>query len=291
MTKKNEVAKVEEKTTAVAMVVPDFMKADAGKGTEALTAADLEIPRLILLQSLSPEVTEGDERPGGFYHTILEETIAPKGEALRIVPIFSEIRYILWRPRHEGGGILARADDGIHWNPGNAEFDVKPYKDRPDTVKWKTAPTVEESGLHKFGSSDPKDPNSQPAAVKMWNYVVVLPDFPELGPMVLTFQRGMARIGANFSSKVKFADGAPSFGQIFKMTSKMDNSGAGDYFSLTMERDSYVSDPQQYASYKALYEQFSKDGVKIRDLEGAQDDGGSTASKAATPTPEGGIEV
>ena len=50
--KKTEVAKVEGGAVAV---IPDFMKKDAGKGVENLSSADLEIPRLQLLQSLSPQ--------------------------------------------------------------------------------------------------------------------------------------------------------------------------------------------------------------------------------------------
>ena len=291
--KKTEVAKVSE-GGAVA-TIPDFMKKDAGKGAENLSSADLEIPRLQLLQSLSPQVVSGEERPGTFYHTILEQALGEKDAPLRIVPIYADIKFMLWRPRHEGGGILARAELGedgdYHWNPANADFDVKPYKDRPTVVKWSTLNTVAESGLDKFGSMDPADPNSQPAAVKMWNFVVVLPDFPELGPMVITFQRGQAKTGANFSSKVKFADGAPSYGQIFSMQAKMDNTGAGDFFNLGITRVGYVEDEEQYNTYDALYESLKKSGVQIKDLEGAQDEGGSGKTKGKTATPEGGIQV
>lgn len=289
--KKTEVTKAKESPL---VVVPDFMKKDAGKGTENLSAADLEIPRLQLLQSLSPQVVSGEERPGTFYHTILEGAIGKKGLPLRVVPIHADIKFMLWRPRHEGGGILARAELGeggeYYWNPADTEFDVKPYKDRPTVVKWATKNTVSESGLDKFGSMDPADPNSQPAAVKMWNFVVVLPDHPHLGPMVLTFQRGQAKTGANFSSKVKFADGVPSFGQIFGMSAKLDNTGAGDFFNVGLTRIGYVEDEEQYSAYRALYENFKSAGVQIKDLEGTQDEGGK-GTKGKTATPKGGIDV
>lgn len=290
---KTEVATVKgASTTLVAASSPDFMRKDAGKGVENLSTSDLEIPRLVLLQSLSEEVTEGDEKAGSFYHTILEESLASKSEALKIVPIWADIRYILWRPRHEGGGILARADDGVHWNPANAEFDVQPSKDSKDRATWKTADTVQASGLDKFGSSQPKDPNSQPAAVKMWCFVVVLPDHPKLGPMVLTFQRGGAKIGANFSSKIKFADGAPAYGQIFEMTSKMVDTGSGDFYQPSLTRVGYVADEAKYNAYAALYEQFKEKGVQIKDLEGSQSEGETgSATRGKTATPEGAIPL
>ena len=63
--------------------------------------------------------------------------------------ILVDQRYILWRPRWEGGGILARADDGVHWSPANASFTVKPVKGVNKTAIWNTKRTVEESGLAK----------------------------------------------------------------------------------------------------------------------------------------------
>lgn len=286
--KSKEVVTKEAPANAVATVAPSFMKGDAGLGTEQLQSSDLEIPRLVLLQSLSKQVVAGDERAGVFYHTILEEQVGEKGQPLRVVPIYADIKYILWRPRHEGGGILARAEkqaDGkFHWNIPNASFDVKPYKDRPTVVKWETKNTIEDSGLGSFGSSDPNDPNSQPAAVKMWNFVVVLPDFPHLGPMVLTLQRGAAKVGANFSAKLKFdGSGAPSFGQVFNVSSKVENSGSGDFYNMSFERSGYVTEEADYLAYKELYKRFSENGVQIKDLEGAQDENGSTASRGAAP--------
>lgn len=281
MTKKNEVAKKEDNAL---VAVPDFMKGDAGLGTENLRSEDLEIPRLQVLQSLSPEVADGDEKAGALYHTVLEKALADKNEELKVVVIYSDIRYMLWRPRHEGGGILARAEKGAdgmyHWNPAGAEFQVKPHKNNPKSVTWKTANTVEESGLDKFGSSDPDDPNSQPAAVKMWNYVVVLPDFPELGPMVLTMQRGAAGTAKNFSSKLKSIPDAPSFGLVFTMRSKLKNTGAGDFYDLDLERTGFVSDKEQYTHYKKLYDQFSEMGVKIHNEEATQEDAPSKGGSA-----------
>lgn len=279
---KNEVAT--KKENAVASAVPSFMKNDAGKGVESMTASDMEVPRLVLLQALSPEVAEGDEKPGVFFHSIAEESLGPK---LRVVPIFADIKYILWRPRHEGGGILARADDGTNWTPPNAVFDVKPYKDQPKTVKWETKGTVQASGLDKWGSSDPSDPNSQPAATKMWNFVVVLPDFPEMGPMVLTLQRGAADVGKNLTGKIKMS-GLPSFGQIFEMSVKKEDKGQGVYFAPTFVKSGLVEDEQQYMEYKSLYENFKSLGLQIKDLEGAQE--GETIEGGAA-TPEGAIDV
>lgn len=279
MTKK-AVAKKEAKSTEVAVATdtPEFMKGAAGKGTENLSSADVEIPRITLLHSLSREVMDGDEKPGVFYHTILEEAI---GNKLRIVPVFVAIRYLLWRPRHEGGGILARADDGVHWDPPNQEFTVKPIKGSNETTIWRTSDTVDKSGLANWGSSQPKDPNSQPAATKMYNIVCMLPDHPELSPCVLTLQRGAVKIAKKFIGKLKMS-GAPSYGQIFEMGVFKDENDDGEtFFNFNFKKLGYVKDEEAFKSYEDMYEMFASEGVKIQGEEELQDEGGRSPSEEA----------
>ena len=144
------------------LVMPGFMAGEVGLGTEKLGAGDAEVPRIKLMQALSPELVEYDIRAGNFWHTLAEENM---GSEVRISPIFIDVRFILWRPRKSGGGILARADDGQHWSPPNGEFAVK--LDSGKEVTWKTAPTVDQSRLAEWGSMDPSDTNSPPAATRM----------------------------------------------------------------------------------------------------------------------------
>lgn len=268
--KKTEVAEVEKSNSEVivASQTPEFMKQFAGQGTESIEARDVEIPRLQLLQSLSKEVSDGDESPGTFYHSVLEESI---GKSLNIIPVYTDIRYILWKPRHEGGGILARADDGKHWNPPYAEFEVKPYKDSNKKVTWKTKPTIQESGLDQWGSYDPENENSQPAATKMYNIVAYLPDFPELSPCVITLQRGAIRQARKFMGKLKLSP-APSYGQVYTMSSYKENTGEGDFFSYSFERQGFVQDENLFNHTKGMYEKFASLGLNIKNVEELQDE-------------------
>src|SRR5579864_1149163 len=90
-------------------VIPDFMQEQVGLGTERLGSSDAEVPRIKLMQMLSPELEDHDDlKAGDFYHTLTEESL---GKEVRITPIFTDVRFVLWRPRKSGGGILARADN------------------------------------------------------------------------------------------------------------------------------------------------------------------------------------
>jgi len=275
--KKNEVAEVETTNgeVAIAEQTPEWMRKHSHEGTENVGSGDVEIPRLQLLQALSPEVTDGDEKPGVFYHSVLEEAL---GKQVRVIPIYTDIRYILWRPRHEGGGILARADDGVHWNPPKAKFTVKPDKGSDRSVVWETKPTVAESGLAEWGSYDPDNANSQPAATKMYNMVVYLLDFPHLSPAVVTLQRGAVGVAKKLMGKLKLAQ-APSYGQIYNLSSIKDDTGQGDFFNYQFDRVGYLTDETLFEQMRAMYQHFKEDGVRIKDIENLEDEGTTGGDK------------
>lgn len=251
----------------MAVIAPDWMKDQIGLGTENLSASDGEIPRLKLMQKLSPELEEHNSlKAGDFWHAIAEANMGP---SVRVTPIFIDIRYVLWRPRNSGGGILARADDGVHWSPPNVEFTVKLKSGRD--VTWRTADTVERSGLDRWGSEDPSDPNSPPAATKMYSVVVSFADDPSMPPAVVTLQRASIKVAHRFIGKLKITR-APSFGLVFNMQSVKDTSPSGEFYNFAFKADGMVEDKKVYDQNYAMYQFFKKQGLQVKDLESAQED-------------------
>lgn len=256
-------------TTALSSAMPDFMQQYAGQGTEAISTSDVEIPRLKLMQAISPEVTERDDlRPGEWFHTLLEESF---GKSVPITIIYVDKRFILWRPRNDnGGGIIARADDGVHWVPKHGETIVTLPKSNKK-VTWKWDETVEKSGLAAWGTMDPADPNSYPAATQMFNFVCVANNRPDVGPFVVTAQRSGIKPARKLLGKLKITR-APVFGLQFLLESAVEQGDEGPYQNLRFVSDGFVN-AEQFAEYQKLHEHFKKEGVNIRDLEGAQDEG------------------
>lgn len=74
-----------------------------------LEQEDVAIPRLVILQGLSPEVTEGQGRPGEFYIKGHTRNIG-KGPVEIIVLMRSKSR-IRWQDLTLGGGILCQSGD------------------------------------------------------------------------------------------------------------------------------------------------------------------------------------
>lgn len=250
--------------------LPAFMQEDADLGKENIGREDMEIPRLKLMQGLSPELQEYDGlRAGHFFHTASEFIFdGPFVGA----PIFMSREYILWRPRDNGGGILARATDGIHWSPDHGEFTVRlDKKDGGNEVTWKLSKTVQQSGLAAWGTMNPEDKDSPPAATLMYNYLLGFPAYPDLPPAVLTFQRSAIRAGRKFNNKIQ-AVRVPIFGLQFEFSSGVDTNKANQQFNVPVVKSvGMVEDQDLYEQYKAMHMSLRERGLNIRDMESLQD--------------------
>lgn len=279
---KANVVKAEETNKQVAVAgeaVPDFMKGDVGKGAENITQDDIGLPRYSLLHATSDQVAAGLGKPGDYYHLLADQNM---GDKITITPIMTSTGYMLWRPRDSGGGLLARSDDGIHWSPRDAEFDVKLDNNGP-MVKWKLKPTVKESGLADWGSENPNDPTSPPAATKMINVLCWVHEYPELSPVVFTFQRSSLSVSKKFLGRLKLSK-SPIFGLKFILGSESIKNKAGkNYLRPTITGAGFVDEALYNGTLKGMYETFAKSGIRVREegLEGEGKDGDSTPEDTA----------
>lgn len=166
--------------------LPDYLKTVDNKNTglEGLTKDDFRIPEIKLMQGLSPELDtyKGVAVKDEFFHTGMMKSI---GNTYRGIICVVKKRVVVWRPKNDqGGGILAVSDDSISWKMGaNKEFTVM-LKGAKKPVTWKIGPNVKASGLLEFGTSDPENENSSPAAVQYFEYVEYLPDYENASPAV-----------------------------------------------------------------------------------------------------------
>jgi len=249
-----------KKDTYVSDVAPDYVQGDVGAGTEALSSEALRPPRIKLLQKVSPELDENEDlKPGIFYHDSAEFDLTKK---VNIIPCFLTEAYFLFSPQ-QGGGLLARADDGIHWSPPDTDFEVQfSSKQGGGTTVWTTRKTVAQSGLSRWGTFKPGDPKSPPAATHAINCVVILPDYPDLGPAVLSFMRSGLKIGKKFASNLRMAR-APSYGRVFTLTSQTVSGPDGDYLEPRVKPAGFVGDKSLYEAAKETYQAAKAQGVRV----------------------------
>lgn len=238
------------------------MQEDKSLGKENISRDDIVIPRVALMQAVHPEVIEGKCSSGDLWHTVLEEVLGDEIDDLII--IHHSKRYTLWNPRYLGGGILARASDGVNWDEPGQKFSFAPYKDRSKyVVEYVLGSKVgRDIGLGKWGSMDPENPESPPAATLTHALVCMIESRPEMGPFVILLQRSAEPVAKALLSKVQM-DPAPIFGQKYRMGSKVVNGDGGDSFNqYTFSKNGHVSDVDLYNFLKEQHIQFKEAGVK-----------------------------
>ena len=254
---------------ALAPQMPDFMNKFKGMGAEDVDSSAIEVPRLKLLQALSPELEEDDSlRPGMFYHNIAEVDL---GKELEIVPCYINQSHILFAPRGDsGGGILARSFDGKTWDAPNREFTVKLKGGA--TVTWNTGKDVASSGLTAWGSENPDDPSSPPAATAIINVISFLPEHPDISPVVVSFQRSSYKAGKKLVGALRISP-VPSFGRLFTMTAVKVEGPEGPYLEPRVKASGLVQDPELFEVCTGVYEAFKGRNISMDDLAGDSEAG------------------
>lgn len=257
------VAKVDKSTTVAEYhsfdSLPDYLKDEqAGTGIENLDKSDYRTPRIILLQGLSPQVQSFPEtaRVGQFWHTGMNVSL---GESFNFVPLIARKRVVLFRPRgDQGGGMLAFSSDARKWDSGgNTAHSVK-LKGRKDPVIWNTGKDVISSRLTEWGTSNPDEPNSPPAANVTYEYLIYLPERPELSPCVmLVTKTGLTYAKGFNTSLLTFKNaGKPIQSMVVKCFPEAESNEDGEWTVPNYKPVGIVS-KETYAITKALAEQYS----------------------------------
>lgn len=287
MTKKQQIQQLDDNQPAI----PAYLLNKAsGLGAEDISSDDVEIPVIKIMQALSPEVVDGLAEPGDFFHTILEENVGTpcyrqhngknikEGSELRISVLKITKEYVLWRPReHDDGGIIDRAPydpkrKSFFWNNPNQNYQVT--LDNKQTVEWSTGDRIDQGlDLAAWGTSDPSDPSSKPAATKTFYLLVHLPDFPELGISMMMFSRSQIKPLKKLAGRIKLnsANGLDIYMPLYNVkTISQTNNDSKTYKNINFSPAGYIEE-SQIDSMKKLYESVADFQVKDENLDKARD--------------------
>ena len=215
-------------------------------------SSDIIIPRVKLLQSTSPEVEAYDTaKIGQFWHTLAEQ---PMGDRLRIVPVFMKKEVVVWAPRGDDRGILARSSDCINWDEGyaNLEHTVK-IKNVKEPYTFNTRDNVEQSKLLQFGQIH-GDPDSKPFAALTYRFMFLFPDFLELGPAIIINTRSGVKPAKQLISKIELRP-VDHYAQQYVMSTTEETSDDGPYKGYSYTADGYASE-EVYNMAKELYDTY-----------------------------------
>lgn len=97
------------KATNISGLTVDQFESLAGDGMQNATASDFLIPRLTILQSLSPQLvkTKPEYIKTAKAGDICDTATRDCWEAISVVPVYFVLSYIEWAPRASGRGLIA----------------------------------------------------------------------------------------------------------------------------------------------------------------------------------------
>lgn len=273
-----------EVSKPAASAIPAHLQGGKTAKIGNLDSTDQIIPRVKLLQAISPEVTEFDTaKAGEFWHTTASESL---GKTLAAIPIIIRKSYVLWAPRNDDRGILARANDGLNWDNAGMEFTVKP-KGSPHDVKYKLGHTVHDKtgpgpALSEFGSSIPGDSNSPPAAALTYQMLWFFPEFKEFSPAIIINTRSSVKPAKGLISKIDMRP-VDHYGQKYSIGITQEKGDEGPYFNYSYTADGFA-DEDDYIVCKQLFERFSTTEWRANDESEDPDKGAGGHNNSGGPT-------
>ena len=244
--------------------VPDYLRTAQVDAKDNFDASDVAVPQLQVLNGTSEVCTLHESaQPGMLWHSGAD---IPLGEAVEFVVVARRKKYLLLAPMEDGRGVLARSDDARKWDR-TGTWDVRmKMGTKLETVKWAIEDNdVEKSSVINWGSSNPDDPDSPPAATMFYDYLVLLPEHLELGPVVLSVARSgikYARKGLNDKIAFHRNAGRPMQGLKFMCRAKQDTNEAGQEYYVPFFSSAGFADEDTYKSATEMAETMADFRVK-----------------------------
>lgn len=219
---KNEIAKTGNTAVALSDDRPDFAKA-GNRGSEDVTANEMVIPRLGLLQALSPEVNkrnpeyiEGAEQ-GIIFNTVTQELY---GEKVTFIPVIFRREFCVWRDRNAGGGFRGAF-------PTEAEAE-KVINEQENPEQYEAMETHQHFGL------------------------VVSPVDGSLSEVVLSLSRSKLKVSRRINTLVQL-HGADRWAKAMTLSSFGDKSDKGEFYNFSVDVSGWVS-AEMFQAGEKLYE-------------------------------------
>lgn len=233
MAKKNEttaVATKNEEQNALIMVqdqVPDYIKQDSQRGSENVTTDDIVIPRLEIIQALSPAVKDGDAgfiegaRPGMLMNSVTKQVY---GKEVMVVPVYYTKQWLVWKKRKDENG---KPLEGGFFGSYNSPIEAEDRK--------------REEG----GDANHIEIIDTPQHLCL----LVNLNAGTVDEVLISMPRTKAKISRAWNSMVRLA-GGDRFGRVYRISSQLEKKPQGDYYNFAIAQSGFPA--------KALYERAEK---------------------------------
>lgn len=193
---------------------PDYVT-DTGRGSEGVTVDDMSLPRLSIIQDLSPQRKKNEDayidgaEEGMIFNTASNE-LFPNGK-VTVIPCFFRAEYVVWKDRQKGGGF-----GGAFATEELANEAIKLLDDAAD---WDVSYT------HQHFC------------------IMVHPDHTEAKPhtedVVISMSRSQLKPSRKWNTMVQTA-GGDRFARAYSLNVVQDKSSKGDFYNWSVKSLGFV---------------------------------------------------
>lgn len=211
--------------------VPDYIQQGTQRGSENVGMSDLVIPRLEVVQGLSPAVKRGDPgfiqgaAPGMLNNSVTRQLY---GDSAVVVPVHYSVQYLVWRDRKFGGG-----------NEGG-------FFGAFQTMDEARARADQEGGEGK-GIIVVDTPQHL--------CLLINPDSWAAEEIMLSMPRTKAKISRQWNTMIRLA-GGDRFGRVYKVSTIFEKNTKGDFYNFHVEQVGFPT-KELYANAEALYKKIA----------------------------------
>jgi hypothetical protein len=255
-----KLATPEQKAPAVQtqtdLAVPDYIKQGAkGRGLENVNKEDLILPRIKLLQPLSPEVADKGMKEGHFINSL---TGADYGDSITFIAITHFKSRIYWQDRDEGGGMLCSSDNAAIPRDLNAPGEIaKSLK----MTGFKKPSSCDDCPFRDWDNEAAKEKDQKPKCTIFYNFPAIVSG--DSIPVAISMDRTKIRAAKRLLSMSTYmGSNIDMFAKMYKITAVKEKKDQYTYYNMVVEPAGFVSQ-EQFKLAEGLYDSFKKMTLRV----------------------------
>lgn len=254
-TKKTEVATTETHALAFSQKMPAYMSQGTARGSEEVKASDIVLPRLEMVQALSPikEVNE-DAREGYLFNSVTQEVL---GESVYFVPVYYRMEYLVWKDQDQGGGFFG---------------------------SFNTLADAEARKAQAVAGGE--DPDSIEVVDTPVQYGLMIREGGEIEQIVISMAKTKSKVSRKWNAMIQIA-GGDRFSRVYKISTFRDENKKGQKFFNFVVQPAGFTPERVYREAEKLYEVLKTQDFRVAHETVFEADGTDTGTGA--PADRGGI--
>jgi hypothetical protein len=219
---KKEVAKAQSKEIVESR--PSYISRN-DRGSENVTTNDITIPRLSIIQSLSPQQKRNDAEyiPGaeaGMVFNSVTKKLYDGEAGLTIIPVYFKPEWVIWRDRKKGGGFISSHETAAEANQA--------LRDHPDAKDLEILDTAQ-------------------------HFCLLVEEDGTLSEVVISMSKSQMRVSRQLNSMVRLTNGEDRFARSYTFATVLVEGEQGDYYNWKVEQNGYVEE-KSYRRAESVYE-------------------------------------